>query len=370
MAAEAWAHPLLRATLRIGILLFARATFAQGGGAPGPGSAGQVQRDWPCPGCLLDVSAVAPGAPAVVPITPTSEQAHSLLVVLHGDEGSPGRVFGSWRRAAKEASYLLFAPQCPRAEGCTGSWWRWSGDPRWLMDQLDAIEARYPVDRARVYLSGWSGGATYIGLFAPSFSPRFAAMNLSGGGAPPGNRSTCAACPMPVHYLMGDRNPLFSLAQGTRAYFEGCRHELTWDGLAGANHAAEHRAYTSPEKTRAILAWFSAHPNGCTSGAPTDAGAPDGGDAGRGDTDRGEGRGDGGDVGGERSGAGPASSDEGNVPFVGPSAAPPGPGAGCLCAAIGAGAGAGRGAGGADALLALTAACIVRRRMVALGLRR
>lgn len=364
MAAEAWAHPLFRATLRIGILLFARATFAQDGGAPGPETAGQVQRDWPCPGCLLDVSAVVPGAPAVIPGAPTSGQARSLLVVLHGDEGSPGRVFGIWRRAAKEASYILFAPQCPRAEGCTGSWWRWSGDPRWLTDQLDAIEARYPVDRARVYLSGWSGGATYIGMFAPSFSPRFAAMNLSGGGVPPNNRLTCAACPTPVHYLMGDRNPLFSLAQGTRAYFEGCRHELTWDGLAGANHAAELRAYTSPEKTRAILAWFSAHPNGCTSGAPTDAGAPDGGDAGRGDA----GRGDGGEVGGERSGAGPVGSGGGNVPFVGPSAAPPGPGAGCLCASIHAD--AGTGAGGAGALLALTAACIVRRRLLALGLRR
>jgi predicted esterase len=318
---------------------------------------------------MLDAPAAVSGAPGA----PTSGAKHSLLVVLHGDEGSPGRVFGSWKRAAKEASYLLFAPQCPRAEGCTGSWWRWSGDPRWLMDQLDAIEARYPVDRARVYLSGWSGGATYIGLFAPSFSPRFAAMNLSGGGAPPGNRSTCAACPTPVHYLMGDRNPLFSLAQGTRAYFEGCRHDLTWDGLAGANHAAELRAYTSPEKTRAILAWFSAHPNGCTSGAPADAGAPDGGDGGRSGAGHGDSRGDGSDAGGERSGAGPVG-DGGNVPFVGPSAAPPGPGAGCLCAFIGAGAGRGAGGvgggvGGAGALLALTAACIVRRRMPALGLR-
>jgi len=231
------------------------------------------------------------------------------------------------------------------------------------MDQLDAIEARYPVDRARVYLSGWSGGATYIGLFAPSFSPRFAAMNLSGGGVPPGNRSTCAACPTPVHYLMGDRNPLFSLAQGTRAYLEGCRHELTWDGLAGANHAAELRAYSSLEKTRAILAWFSAHPNGCTSGAPADAGASDG-DAGRGDA----GRGDGSGAGGERSGVGSVGSDGGKEPFVGPSAAPPGPGAGCLCAFIAAG--AGRGASGAGALFALTAACLVRRRMLALGLRR
>src|SRR5262249_35410391 len=144
-----------------------------------------------------------------------------LLVVLHGDEGSPDRLVSAWKAAAADAGVLLFAPKCPKDEGCTGSWWRWHGDPAWLEREVGALEASHRIDPRRRFLAGWSGGAPYLGLFASRWFPRFAALSLAGGGAPPSDPAICAprAC-VPVHYLMGDRNPLFSLAASTRDYFQ------------------------------------------------------------------------------------------------------------------------------------------------------
>src|SRR5688500_9495387 len=77
-----------------------------------------------------------------------------LVVVLHGDEGSPIKVAGAWREAAKKHGLVVFLPRCPRSEGCQGSWWRWRGDPAWLLGQVEKIAA---IDPERRYLAGWSG---------------------------------------------------------------------------------------------------------------------------------------------------------------------------------------------------------------------
>jgi len=238
---------------------------------PSAVSAQPAPADAPCTGCVV----VMPPGAAAGPLP--------LLVVLHGDEGSPGRLVSAWKRSASEAGVVLFAPRCPTEEGCSGSWWRWGGDPAWLERRVSAIEAKHPIDPARRFLAGWSGGATYLGLFAPRWFPRFAAVSLAGGGAPPSDRTTCApplraataagAC-APVHYLMGDKNPLFSLAESTRDYLRACRHAVTWELLPGKDHGGEWRAYAAPEQTTAILGWLLSHPQGCD--ADADAAAPPG----------------------------------------------------------------------------------------------
>src|SRR5262249_8198989 len=106
--------------------------------------------DPPCAGCVVLMPAGAPTAPM------------PLLVVLHGDDGSPARLVSTWKRAASDAGVVLFAPRCPKDEGCSGSWWRWRGDPAWLERHVSAIEAKYPIDPERRFLAGWSGGATYL----------------------------------------------------------------------------------------------------------------------------------------------------------------------------------------------------------------
>lgn len=212
-----------------------------------------------CAGCVL----LAPEGSAPAP----------LLVLLHGDEGSPTKIVGAWKKAAADAHVVLFAPRCPVSEGCRGSYWQWNGDPSWLLHQVELVEAAHAIDPRRRYLAGWSGGTTYATFHFRSWFPTFAAVSLAGGGAPPASSECFAraggAC-APVHYLQGDKNPLFSLAQGARTYIEGCGHEVAWELHAGADHAGEWRAYE--RETGAILAWLLAHPEGCA--APIDPSAP------------------------------------------------------------------------------------------------
>lgn len=352
---------LVRTARKLGAALAALAALApRAASAAPPATRAEVVRGFPCAGCLIQLPPrVTPdrsgGSRETVSPTPPAEgeapttAPPAVLVVLHGDEGAPGRVFGLWQGAAAKAGVLLFAPRCPRDLGCAGSWWRWNGDATWLIAQVDAVVQRHAADPARVYLSGWSGGATYISYQRADFGGRFAAINLSGGGSPPGG-GACAPCPAPVHYLMGHRNPLFANAEGARDFLERCGHPVTWDLLPGADHTRELRAYSSPERTAAILAWLTARPNRCLPDAGADAGAPDAGaneDAGAVNAPREAGIAPG-------TGAGRANARPANA-----GSRPPGEvkaGARCLC-------GAGAGAAEGDALnIGVLAALMAKRR--------
>lgn len=217
----------------------------------------RAERDVVCAGCLFEP---APG-PTDVP--------RPLLVLLHGDEGSPSKLFGAWKTAAAQANVHLFAPKCPTSEGCAGSWWRWDRDPKWILDRVEDLGRRASVDPKKRYLAGWSGGTTYISFHVPRWFPTFAALSLAGGGAPSrddgcfvGAGGPCGA----VHYLAGDKNPLFSLAEGAHAYLERCGHDVTWELHPGADHAGEWRAYE--REVGQLMTWLTSHEEGCIKIAP------------------------------------------------------------------------------------------------------
>ena len=210
----------------------------------------------PCAGCRLS--------------TPSSDGPAPLLVVLHGDEGSPTKLYGAWKAATEKAGVVLFAPRCPTDRGCSGSWWRWDGDPSWLIGEVSKLEGAHAIDPARRYLAGWSGGTTYLTFHMRSWFPTFVAVSLAGGGAPSRDGQClehaggeCA----PIHWLAGDRNPLFSLAEAARTEIEQCGHDVTWELHQGADHAGEWRAYQ--REVGDILGWLSVRSQGC--GAPLPA---------------------------------------------------------------------------------------------------
>jgi predicted esterase len=216
----------------------------------------RAERDVPCAGCVL--------------LAPQGDAPRPLLVLLHGDEGSPTKVVSAWQKAAEAAGVVLFAPRCPTALGCAGSYWRWDGDPGWVLDQVTAVERLHAIDPRRRYLAGWSGGTTYATLHVSSWFPTFAAASFAGGGVP-AHDGRCVAhagggC-APIHYLAGDRNPLFDLAVGARQELEACGHDVVWDLHRGADHAGEWRAYE--REVPALLAWLLDHREGCASAAPS-----------------------------------------------------------------------------------------------------
>jgi poly(3-hydroxybutyrate) depolymerase len=198
----------------------------------------------PCEHCTLDIPASHKGD---LP----------LLVVLHGDRERAAAAATRWRGATKQRGWAMLALQCPVDQGCKDSWWRWNGDPTWLLDRIAAVAKVASIDRSRIYLAGWSGGATYIGMHAPVWTTSFAAVVFHGGGHAP--TADCPMQPLPAYFLVGDRNPLHASVKDLRGWFEDCRLDPVWDLVSGGDHDKEERALDR-RKAVAILDWLADHP--------------------------------------------------------------------------------------------------------------
>ena len=202
----------------------------------------------PCEGCLLDIPK---GTKDPMP----------MLVVMHGDRETATAAHARWRTIARKQKWVLLSLDCPRADGCTNkehSWWQWGGEPQWIKDRVATVVGSASIDPKRIYLAGWSGGATYLGMRSIAWPDTFAAIVIHGGGQPPWDEAACPDKPLPAYFFVGDKNPLHHLAQGLRSYLESCKQEVKWDLIKGAAHAGEHQALTL-RKGVAILAWLDAH---------------------------------------------------------------------------------------------------------------
>lgn len=220
-------------------------------------SAPDVRTDFPCKGCLF--------------FPPPAGATNSpLLVVLHGD--APGgkrplvqRDAEPFVAAAIARGIAVLAPACPRDQGClVGSYWQWTqGDPpAWLMQQVDAVRKEWSVDESRVWIAGWSGGASFLGYHYPRFGERFGAVIFAGGGMPPYSKD-CAPCTPPAYFLVGDQNPLHHLAKDLKTRVLACSNDVTWDLLPGKDHAGEWRALKAAGKVGELLDWLAKHPRNC-----------------------------------------------------------------------------------------------------------
>jgi poly(3-hydroxybutyrate) depolymerase len=89
-----------------------------------------------------------------------------LVVALHGDEGNSDSVKTYWDPVWREHhDFVVVLPQNPLELGDLNEGWAaWpDAGARFLWDVLDDVTARYNVDMSRVYLTGVSAGAVFIG---------------------------------------------------------------------------------------------------------------------------------------------------------------------------------------------------------------
>lgn len=230
-----------------------------------------IRTDFPCKGCL---------------VLPPPEGATNapLLVVLHGD--APGgktplvkRDSEPFVKAAAERGVAVFAPMCPKEQGClVGSFWQWTqGDPpAWIANQVEALRKEYALDANRTWIAGWSGGASFLGYRYDRLGERYAAVIFAGGGMPPAS-TTCAPCSPPAYFLVGNKNPLHHLAKDLKTNVLSCTNDLTWDLLPGNDHAGEWRTLGRVGKVGELFDWLAKHPRNCGSGSaspPPSAVAP------------------------------------------------------------------------------------------------
>ena len=205
----------------------------------------------PCAGCRLSL--------------PEGEGPVPLLVALHGDHQPIAELHEAWKQKTVKRGIALLSLACPRALGCNGSYWRWDGEPDWVSEQIAKVSAARAVDRDRLWLVGWSGGASYIGWRTQAFERTFAAIVIHGGGMAPAS-SACVEPKVPLYFLVGDKNPLHHLAGQLREHYVACGSDVTWDLVRGAEHPAEWAALSSHGK--AIVDWLVAHPRGPAKATP------------------------------------------------------------------------------------------------------
>ncbi len=198
----------------------------------------------PCSGCTVDL-----------PSERTDPQ--PILVVLHGNHETASAAAARWRDAALAKGFAVLGLTCPRDRGCAdGKWYSWTETPAFVTESLAQVAREMPLDPARTYLAGWSGGASAIGQHVDAWSP-FAALVLHGGGQAPRD----GACPphtMPAYFLVGDANPAHAAAVRLREKLASCAGPIEWDLMRGGDHADEKRALDR-EKAEHILDWLDAH---------------------------------------------------------------------------------------------------------------
>jgi len=210
-------------------------------------------RDFPCAKCVTVLPAPDPASAAFgVPV----------LVLLHGDGQAASTLFDAWKSAAARGIAVV-SLACPDAEGCKGSYWRWNGDPQWIQSHVDALSARVKIDRARLWLAGFSGGASYLGYRTQELEKTFSTLVIHGGGMSPASAVTASDASSTTekrrtYFLLGDKNPLHYLARQLHAHYTQCGNPSTLRILEGVDHPGEWRAL---EKERtAIVDWMISPP--------------------------------------------------------------------------------------------------------------
>jgi phospholipase/carboxylesterase len=152
--------------------------------------AGAVREDEPRVGILhADNERDARGGCSLyVPESWDGRTALPLVVALHGGQGHGRDFLWSWLREARGREVLVLSPT---SQGRTWSLMGEDVDGDALRRMVEAVAARYPVDRGRVLLTGMSDGGTYTmicGLQAPTpfthLAPACGVLHLAllGGG--------------------------------------------------------------------------------------------------------------------------------------------------------------------------------------------
>jgi dienelactone hydrolase len=178
-----------------------------------------------------------------------------LVVAFHGSRGSGKTMVEKWKPVAEKEGILVAAPDSTDAV----HWASPQDGPQLLEDVVNAVAARHPVDRRRVYLFGHSAGAVFALQMASLESEYFAAAAVHAGAVDPKYFTIFdyAGRKIPIGIWIGTKDQFFSLdsVRATARALESRGFPVTLTEIPGHTHDYLH---FEPDLNLAIWAFLSA----------------------------------------------------------------------------------------------------------------
>jgi phospholipase/carboxylesterase len=178
---------------------------------------------------------------------PRTQQLRPLLVSLHGTDDKPSDSLNAWMSTAKASEIYLLCPS-PAARN-----WEPSKDQRRIHTFIKQVIQKHRVDRRKIYLTGFSSGATMASILTLFKTTKFAALLLNSGHYPADLEIPSKSCKLAIHILHGAKDGVFPPAEArqhaTRLRDSG--FVVSYTELRGMGHS-----YVTGKHAREMLAWL------------------------------------------------------------------------------------------------------------------
>lgn len=176
-----------------------------------------------------------------------------LVITLHGDEGIIDTVLWFWEpvwRSRQDAVYVA-----PRAPYAGGSWWQAPSEHEvWIDGLVDKILSEYLINLNKVYITGWSGGACFMGYYTVGKQDRYASGGYCIGGCWGGYASPPSPeCRIPSRFVTGSNDFMHDQTQHLANELESRGHEVEFIDIPGLGHDV-HEQCLAPQ-----LDWMMSH---------------------------------------------------------------------------------------------------------------
>jgi len=151
--------------------------------------------------------------------------------------------------AGEELPFIVVCPQCP-----AGSFWPLENDA--LVALLGEIVEQYPVDRDRIYLTGYSMGGYGTWDLALKYPDMFAAISPVCGGLMPG-RNLESLKSLPIWTFHGDQDSVVPIRESQMVVdaLQAMGSSVQFTIYPGVDHDSWTETYQNPT----LYAWFLQH---------------------------------------------------------------------------------------------------------------
>jgi poly(3-hydroxybutyrate) depolymerase len=169
-------------------------------------------------------------------LEPAGREPAPLVLLLHGTGGTGRELVERWSRLAGRERLILAAPASSDSVG-----WRVPRDgPDLFRDVVDAVAARRPIVRGRIYLVGYSAGGDAALFSSLAQSEYFAASAILAAALRPRQYPLIdlAARRIPIAVFAATLDAAYPLAEvrGTRDAFEARGFPIDYVELKGRDH--------------------------------------------------------------------------------------------------------------------------------------